>query len=189
MRQGLSPLVLPDQIEQPYMTLGTHPDLVTRLWDELPSQLPADCLMPHMLWERATASTSDVFVPSEKFTSGSGMLNLQPGSYLRLWEWREDKINLIGATQSITVRVRYEKILPLLVLGTDPVQIRRATDASGYCNCGVGCAISRRACAGRRPARLRANRRGNLINRYVCPEQTKGRRRKPYGYRSRIVYL
>jgi hypothetical protein len=29
----------------------------------------------------------------------------------------------------------------------------------------------------------------NLINRYVCPEQTKGRRRKPYGYRSRIVYL
>lgn len=66
------------------------------------------------------------------------MLNLQPGSYLRLWEWREDKINLIGATQSITVRVRYGKILPLLVLGTDPVQIRRATDASGYCNCGVG---------------------------------------------------
>ena len=96
-------------------------------------------------------------MPSEKFTSGSGMLNLQPGSYLRLWERREDKINLIGAMQSITVRVRYEKILPLLVLGTDPVQIRSATDASEYCNCGVGCAISRRACAGRRPARLRAN--------------------------------
>jgi hypothetical protein len=29
-------------------------------------QLPADCLMPHMLWERATASTSDVCVPREK---------------------------------------------------------------------------------------------------------------------------
>ena len=29
-------------------------------------QLPADCLMPHMLWERATAGTSDVFVPREK---------------------------------------------------------------------------------------------------------------------------
>jgi hypothetical protein len=59
------------------------------------------------------------------------MLNLQPGSYLRLWEWREDKINLIGATQSITVRVRYEKILPLLVLGTDPLQIRRADGCFG----------------------------------------------------------
>jgi hypothetical protein len=50
----------------------------------------------------------------EKFTGGGGMLNLQPSAYSRLWEWREGKINLIGATQSITVRLRYEKILPLL---------------------------------------------------------------------------
>ena len=59
------------------------------------------------------------------------MLNLQPSCYMRLWEWREDKINLIGATQSMTVRVRYEKVLATLVLGTDPVQIRSATDALG----------------------------------------------------------
>jgi hypothetical protein len=32
------------------------------------------------------------------------MLNLQPSTYLRLSEWREDNINLVGATQSITVR-------------------------------------------------------------------------------------
>jgi hypothetical protein len=71
-------------------------------------QLPTDCLMPHALWERATANTADVFVPMEKFMSGGGMLNLQPSSYLRLWEWREDKINLRGATQAITVRVRHD---------------------------------------------------------------------------------
>ena len=29
----------------------------------------------------------------------------------------------------------------------------------------------------------------NLIERYVRPEQFKGRRRKPYGYRRRVVYL
>ena len=29
----------------------------------------------------------------------------------------------------------------------------------------------------------------NLINRYVRPEQTTGRRRKPYGYRRGIVCL
>ncbi len=152
-------------------------------------QLPADCLMPHMLWERSAANTTDVFVPMEKFTSGGGMLNLQPSSYLRLWEWREDKINLIGATQSITVRVRYEKILPLLVLGTDPVQIRSATDALGFATAALA-ARSRGARA------LAADLLGsaqtaaeNLINRYVRPEQTKGRRRKPYGYRSRIIYL
>jgi hypothetical protein len=75
----------------------------TEISDVSSPQLPADCLMPHMLWERATANTSAVFVPMEKFTSGGGMLNLEPSSYLRLWEWREDKINLIGATQSITV--------------------------------------------------------------------------------------
>ena len=70
-------------------------------------QLPTDCLIPHMLWERATANTTDVFVPTEKFTSGGSMLNLQPSTYLRLWERWEDTINLIGATQSITVRARY----------------------------------------------------------------------------------
>ena len=36
-------------------------------------QLPSDCLMPQMLWERATANTADTFVPMEKFTSGGGM--------------------------------------------------------------------------------------------------------------------
>jgi hypothetical protein len=34
------------------------------------------------------------------------MLNPQPSTHVRLSEWREDKINLIGASQSITVRVR-----------------------------------------------------------------------------------
>ncbi|MGC1660462.1 MAG: hypothetical protein WA737_10645, partial [Candidatus Acidiferrales bacterium] len=74
----------------------------TEISDTSDPQLPTDCLMPHMLWERASANTTDVFAPMEKFMSGGGMLNLQPSVYLRLWEWREDKVNLIGATQSIT---------------------------------------------------------------------------------------
>jgi len=161
----------------------------TEISDVSSPQLPADCLMPHMLWERATANTGDVFVPMEKFMSGGGMLNLEPSSYLRLWEWREDKINLIGATQSITVRVRYEKVLPQLTLGTDPVQIRSATDPLGYATAALA-ARSRGARA------LAADLLGaaqaateNLINRYVRPEQVKARRRKPYGYRQRVIYL
>jgi hypothetical protein len=161
----------------------------TEISDVSSPQLPTDCLMPHVLWERATANTGDVFVPMEKFTSGGGMLNLQPSGYLRLWEWREDKINLIGATQSITVRVRYEKVLPVLTLGTDPVQIRSATDALGYATAALA-ARSRGARA------LAVDLLGaaqtaieNLINRYIRPEQTKGRRRKPYGHRSGAVYL
>jgi hypothetical protein len=104
----------------------------TEISDTSSPQLPADCLMPHMHWERATANTGDVFVPMEKFMSGGGVLNLQPSTYLRLWEWREDKVNLVGATQAITVRIRYEKVLPALTLGTDPVQIHAATDALAF---------------------------------------------------------
>lgn len=145
--------------------------------------------MPHVLWERATANICAVFVPLEKFTSGGSMLNLQPSTYMRLWGWREDKINLIGATQSVTVRVRYEMVLATHTLGTDPVQIRSATDALGYATAALA-ARSRGARA------LAVDLLGaaqtaieNLINRYVRPEQTTGRRRKPYGYRRGIVYL
>jgi hypothetical protein len=122
----------------------------TELSDVSSPQLPTDCLAPHMLWERATANTSDVFVPMEKFMSGGSMLNLQPSSYLRLWEWREDKVNLIGATQSITVRIRYEKVLPALTLGTDPIQIRSATDRRRWQRGLAERGRSRRICWGRR---------------------------------------
>jgi hypothetical protein len=181
--------VLMEQQDIELDLVGTTGVTNTEISDVSSPQLPTDCLMPHVLWERATANTGDVFVPMEKFTSGGSMLNLQPSTYMRLWEWREDKINLIGATQSITVRVRYEKVLATLVLGTDPVQIRSATDALGYATAALA-ARSRGARA------LAVDLLGaaqtaieNLINRYVRPEQTTGRRRKPYGYRRGTVYL
>ena len=33
----------PDGVEQPYLSLGTHPDLVTRLWNTLSAGVPDDC--------------------------------------------------------------------------------------------------------------------------------------------------
>ena len=161
----------------------------TELSDTSSPQLPTDCLAPHMLWERATANTTDVFIPMEKFMSGGSMLNLQPSTYLRLWEWREDRINLIGATQSITVRVRYEKSLPQLTLGTDPVMIRSATDPLAFATAALA-ARSRGARALAQDLLGTAQMAiENLIERYVRPEQTKGRRRQPYSYHRRIVYL
>jgi len=33
----------PDDVEDPYLRLGAHPDLLERLWDELGATLPEDC--------------------------------------------------------------------------------------------------------------------------------------------------
>jgi hypothetical protein len=179
-------------VEQQDLNLATDPvSGITpmEISDVSSPQLPTDCMVPHMLWERATPNTTDVFIPMEKFTSGGSMLNLQPSTYLRLWEWREDKVNLIGATQSITVRIRYEKVLPLLTLGTDPVQIRSATDPLAFATAALA-ARSRGARALAQDLLGTAQMATeNLIERYVRPEQTKGRRRMPYSYHRRIVYL
>jgi hypothetical protein len=178
--------------EQQDIELDTDPTsgvTQTELSDVSSPQLPTDCMVPHMLWERVTATTTDVFVPMEKFTSGGSMLNLQPSTYLRLWEWREDKVNLIGATQSITVRLRYEKVLPELTLGTDPIQIRSATDPLAF----AAAALAARSRGARALAQdLLATAQmatENLIERYVRPEQQRGRRRMPYSYHRRTIYL
>jgi hypothetical protein len=39
----LPPSAAPDEVTDPYYTLGTHPDLVERLWDKLGGILPVDC--------------------------------------------------------------------------------------------------------------------------------------------------
>jgi len=178
--------------EQQDIALATDPTsgiTPMEISDVSSPQLPTDCLVPHMLWERATANTTDVFVPMEKFTSGGGMLNLQPSTYLRFWEWREDKINLVGPTQAITVRVRYEKILPALTLGTDPVQIRAATDPLAFATAALA-ARSRGARALAQDLLGTAQMATEeLIQRYVRPEQVKGPRRRPYSYHRRVIYL
>jgi len=42
-RPGMAAVSFPEAVERPYETLGTHPDLVARLWDELGKVLPVDC--------------------------------------------------------------------------------------------------------------------------------------------------
>ncbi|MFZ0213443.1 MAG: hypothetical protein WBE20_07100 [Candidatus Acidiferrales bacterium] len=179
---GVSVLVSQQDIDLP-LTNGVT---ITEISDVSSPQLPTDLLAPHQLWEQATGS-SDIFIPMEKITSG--LPNFQPSSYLRMWEWREDTIQLIGATQEITVRLRYEKSLPALVQGTDPVQIRSSIDPLAY-------SVAALAARSRGAQALAADMMGaaqmatgNLIERYVRPEQFKGRRRKPYGYRRRVIYL
>jgi hypothetical protein len=123
----------------------------------------------------------------EKITNG--LPNFQPGQYLQFWEWLSDGINFVGATQPITVQIRYEKLLPNLVLGTDPVLIRHSADALAY---GVATMAARSRGARALALDMAAATQdaiSKLIDRYVRPEQFKTRRRKPYGYRRKIIYL
>lgn len=179
---GVSVLVGQQDIDLPLTNGMTN----TEISDVTTPQLPTDLLAPHQLWEQPTGS-SDIFISMEKITSG--LPNFQPGAYLRMWEWREDAIQLLGATQEVTVRVRYEKDLPAIVLGTDPVQIRSAVDPLAY-------SVAAMAARSRGARGLAMDMSGaaeeafdKLVERYVRPEQYKGRRRKPYGYRRRVIYL
>jgi hypothetical protein len=179
---GVTVLVAQVDLSLP-LTAGLTP---TAISDTSSPQLPSDCLAPHTLWEMATGS-SDIFIPMEKITGG--MPNLQPSPYLRMWEWRQDQINLIGATQPITVRLRYEKVLPTLVFGTDLVQIRSSTDPLAYATAAMAARSRGQRALAADMAAAAADATEKLVERYVRPEQHKGRRRRPYGYRRRIIYL
>lgn len=179
---GVSVLVSQADVDLP-LTNGVTNTIIS---DVTTPQLPTDLLAPHQLLEQTTGS-SDIFTPMEKITGG--LPNFQPGARLRMWEWREDAIQLVGATQETTVRIRYEKSLPAIVLGTDPLQIRSSIDPLAY-------AVAAMAARSRGAQALAAdmfalaeNAAEKLIERYVRPEQFKGRRRKPYGYRRNVVYL
>jgi len=42
-RVPLPAVVRPEEVEDPYTRLGTHPEVVQRIWDELGGSLPRDC--------------------------------------------------------------------------------------------------------------------------------------------------
>lgn len=164
-------------------TLAPNPP---RIADDTTPQLPTDLVVPFTLEEQATGS-DDAFIPMEKIVGP--LPNFQPMPYLRIWKWETDQIELVGATQAITVRIHYERALPKLAQESDPVLIPYATRSLAY----EVAALAARSRGARDLAldmeQASARTRAQLIERYTRAEQYKARRRKPYGYRRRIIYL
>lgn len=57
---GRPPSQAPGEVEQPYLRLGTHPELVERLWDKLGGALPEDCRWVAHGWPVLIHPTSGV---------------------------------------------------------------------------------------------------------------------------------
>lgn len=108
---NLAPVVTPDPALQVSLTYlgynnGTTLD-TTRV-------LEADCLAVLEMWERAS-NTSDVFQPM--LPSQFGLPGRLQYSYFRDWEYRQDGIYMVGATQARDIRMRLSIALPANITG------------------------------------------------------------------------
>jgi hypothetical protein len=91
--------------------------------------LPADLILPLRLWERPT-NTANYAEPMRQ--PNAGLSNMQQSQYLCDWEWKADGLRFRGATQSLDVKILYEKHLPRLAAPSDPAPIRGVVNAAAY---------------------------------------------------------
>jgi hypothetical protein len=92
-------------------------------------QLPVDLLEPMRLWERQTGSVES-WVPMRNVPDG--LPSQSPISRFSMWEWRQDAINMPGATQSNDIRLRYVGTHAILATPLDTLYFRGAVGAMAY---------------------------------------------------------
>lgn len=72
-------------------------------------KLPDNVISMERVWERQTG-TNDVFVPMDQ--SQFGLPSRYQGPRFLEWEWRNYNVNMVGATQTNDLRLRYWGSLP-----------------------------------------------------------------------------
>jgi len=179
-----SPIFLTDDVELVVAAVATpDPSTQVAITDATaaPNQLPTDLLEPLKLWERPEGST-DAFVEMADLTAHGGLPSQSQGTTLRFWEWREDGIYFIGATQGVQIRLRYQKALPDLVDANSAIFIRHATEPIAYFTAAMA-AASRGASATQLWSQAGDDALEDLIQRSVRQQQRTGRRRRPFSAR------
>lgn len=91
--------------------------------------LPGDLKIPLVLKERVNGSNSG-FRPMGMANDGLTLRTQLP--YFGEWEWRGDRVYLVGATQTLDIYLRYEAYFPKLVFPSDPVKIFHGKNAIAY---------------------------------------------------------
>jgi hypothetical protein len=96
--------------------------------------LPDDVIYPERVWERPSG-TNNPFIPMCQSTFGLSSRPQYPA--MKEWEWRGDAIWMVGATQSVDLRLRYYANFPTffsqtLDFDTTFVPIMDSLDAIAY---------------------------------------------------------
>jgi hypothetical protein len=146
-----------------------------------PNQLPTDLLAPTCVWERPNLSAVD-FVPMTDLTGRGGLPSDVQGPTLRFWEWRQDGLWFVGATQDTQIRLRYQKAFPDFTDGTSVVLIRNAQEAIAYAGAAMA-ALARGSPLAEQWANAAADALEDLITTTVRRDQRGGRRRQPFSAR------
>lgn len=71
--------------------------------------LPPQLMEPLRISERPAGETCD-FVPMHDASEDGGLPYVLQGARLKMWEWREDKICFLGATQDTDIIIRFSAV-------------------------------------------------------------------------------
>ena len=152
-----------------------------------PNQLPTDLLEPLEVWERANLSDDD-FTPVVDLSGRGGLPAIEQGPALRFWEWRQDGLCFVGATQDVQIRLRYQKSYPDFTDGTSVVLVRNAQEAIAFAGAAMA-ALARGSPLAAQWDAAAADAIEDLVTQTVRRDQRGGHRRRPYSWRSGFAPL
>lgn len=144
-------------------------------------KLPPDLITPLRAWERLTGSGADF---DDMTRPQDGLPSRRQGAALGYWEWRQDRIYMMGATESRDMRIRYQGgIVPIddaadLSLAVIPIRAGKRALAYGVVEY---YAQARGAAALPGIVAAKKEKYDELVNRAVRAEQRIGYR--PQGFR------
>jgi len=147
-----------------------------------PNQLPTDLLVPVKLWERPNGSSDD-FAEMVDLTRHGGLPSREQDLVLSVWEWRNDGIYFLGATQDTQIRLRYLKAYPDFTDATSPVLVRNSQEAIAYATAALA-GWARGSPLSEKWDDAAADAMEDLIVQAVRREQQSSRRRRPFSSRS-----
>lgn len=148
-----------------------------------PNQLPTDLLVPLNVWERMNGSTDD-FQEMTDMTDQGGLPSQPQGDQLVFWEWRQDGLYFIGATQDTQIRLRYQAIPADVTSPLASVLLRDGQNTMALLTAGLA-GLSRGSPLAANYKTAGEDALEAMADSVVMQMQKQVRRRRPYSSRNR----